>query len=237
MSDVSLIGTNSGHGHAWARPDGVKMRCGGPRMCKVCGTDAAMVAATLEAGKSAQTKDVRTAVVPVEPTEAMRRAGYDITERRLAPAWTALSVWSAMLSAAPAQPGSRGEGEAVAWLTTGGDVTRSHAYAVEQSVNDPDNYPKALVRGDPLPAASQPSVPGDKTAGSEGQWQPIETAPVEDRVLIFRPSVFDEDRIFHASLDSDGWWTVHDGKHDHNLRGAQPTHWMPLPAAPEAGHD
>lgn len=35
--------------------------------------------------------------------------------------------------------------EVVAWLTTGGDVTRSEAYAKEQSVNDPENYPVALV--------------------------------------------------------------------------------------------
>lgn len=34
--------------------------------------------------------------------------------------------------------------EPVAWIDPGGDVTRSRAYAVEQSVNDPVNYPKAL---------------------------------------------------------------------------------------------
>lgn len=28
--------TNSGHGHAWARPDGVKARCGGPAACSQC---------------------------------------------------------------------------------------------------------------------------------------------------------------------------------------------------------
>ena len=28
--------TNSGHGHAWARPDGVKARCGGPAACSEC---------------------------------------------------------------------------------------------------------------------------------------------------------------------------------------------------------
>ena len=29
-------GQNSGHGHVRPRPDGVKARCGGPRMCRVC---------------------------------------------------------------------------------------------------------------------------------------------------------------------------------------------------------
>lgn len=32
-------GTNTGHGHVWPRPDGVKARCGGPRLCKKCMAD------------------------------------------------------------------------------------------------------------------------------------------------------------------------------------------------------
>ena len=31
--------TNTGHGHVWERPDGVKMRCGGPGICAVCSQD------------------------------------------------------------------------------------------------------------------------------------------------------------------------------------------------------
>ena len=34
-------GTNSGHGHVWARPDGAKARCGGPKMCPQCARDLA----------------------------------------------------------------------------------------------------------------------------------------------------------------------------------------------------
>jgi len=33
------IGPNSGHGHVWKRPDGVKMRCGGPCLCAICSMD------------------------------------------------------------------------------------------------------------------------------------------------------------------------------------------------------
>lgn len=33
-------GTNTGHGHVWQRPDGVKARCGGPGLCKECSRDA-----------------------------------------------------------------------------------------------------------------------------------------------------------------------------------------------------
>jgi hypothetical protein len=32
-------GTNTGHGHVWKRPDGVKMRCGGQRWCNDCAAD------------------------------------------------------------------------------------------------------------------------------------------------------------------------------------------------------
>lgn len=32
-------GTNSGHGHVWKRPDGVRMRCGGPGLCAECARD------------------------------------------------------------------------------------------------------------------------------------------------------------------------------------------------------
>lgn len=33
--------TNAGHGHVRPRPDGNRMRCGGPRLCKVCAAEAA----------------------------------------------------------------------------------------------------------------------------------------------------------------------------------------------------
>lgn len=32
---------NTGHGHVWPRPDGVKARCGGPGMCSECSRDQA----------------------------------------------------------------------------------------------------------------------------------------------------------------------------------------------------
>lgn len=34
-----MIGTNTGHGHVWVRPDGMKARCGGPAMCSECAAD------------------------------------------------------------------------------------------------------------------------------------------------------------------------------------------------------
>jgi hypothetical protein len=43
MSDFARIGTNSGHGHAWPRPDGAKARCGGTVLCRECAADASLV--------------------------------------------------------------------------------------------------------------------------------------------------------------------------------------------------
>jgi len=39
-----LHGANTGHGHVWKRPDGVKTRCGGPMLCSKCARDAAGMA-------------------------------------------------------------------------------------------------------------------------------------------------------------------------------------------------
>jgi len=42
-SEQARVGGNSGHGHAWARPDGVRARCGGPGMCTECSYDQQLV--------------------------------------------------------------------------------------------------------------------------------------------------------------------------------------------------
>lgn len=38
-SIAERYGSNSGHGHVWDRPDGVKARCGGPALCIHCRRD------------------------------------------------------------------------------------------------------------------------------------------------------------------------------------------------------
>lgn len=59
------IGANSGHGHVWARPDGVRARCGGPAMCSKCAKDAAM----MEAKKQQQQQAPDGAAIIKEMTE------------------------------------------------------------------------------------------------------------------------------------------------------------------------
>lgn len=40
--DAAMVkAKNEGHGHVFPRPDGVRARCGGPGLCKVCSADAA----------------------------------------------------------------------------------------------------------------------------------------------------------------------------------------------------
>ena len=75
------------------------------------------------------------------------------------------------------------------------------------------------------------------------EWQPIETAPRDARVILYRPTGLHVARVvvgcYRDERYSDRprpYWT-HDlermeGKL--NARAHQPTHWMPLPAPPEA---
>jgi hypothetical protein len=42
---VNGVGSNTGHGHVWERPDGMKARCGGPGLCDVCSRALAAVKA------------------------------------------------------------------------------------------------------------------------------------------------------------------------------------------------
>ena len=66
-------------------------------------------------------------------------------------------------------------------------------------------------------------------------WRAIETAPKDgDAILITRPTLFTAEERWHVVRwdEVDEMWVCHDGKFDSYLRGPDPTHWMPLPAAP-----
>lgn len=110
------------------------------------------------------------------------------------------------------------------------DASLRHANFIEMARTTEEARKGALLRAETAEAAPRaaPVLP-------DRGWRAIESAPRDERVLIFRPSDFLEDSIFTAFLDEDDWWSVHDGKHDHHLRGNQPTHWMPLPDAPAEG--
>lgn len=101
-------------------------------------------------------------------------------------------------------------------------VTRLHAMAA--GMNDP--HAKAILNTAALELGVNKPLPDHQPSASGEGWQPIETAP----------------------RDGTDFWAFHDlGKHFqariiedgrcHNLsanRWAKPTHWMPLPEAPDA---
>lgn len=71
MSD--RIGTNSGHGHVWPRPDGMVATCGGPGFCRECMSDEMLVT---EAGLmpfTMQNADGHPILVQIGENPLMRR--------------------------------------------------------------------------------------------------------------------------------------------------------------------
>ena len=74
------------------------------------------------------------------------------------------------------------------------------------------------------------------------EWQPIETAPKEpfveflvadangERYFAFR-AVLDEDAIYPSGQHDELQWWI---SQTEARQSCDPTHWMPLPAVPEA---
>lgn len=73
-------------------------------------------------------------------------------------------------------------------------------------------------------------------------WQPIETAPRDRRILLLRPTAdFDWAKIIVGRFEDDRFATKPKPYWAHDLerlegkrstKANQPTHWMPLPAPP-----
>ena len=62
------------------------------------------------------------------------------------------------------------------------------------------------------------------------EWQPIKTAPKGIDVLVSCPHGMYVANYYDLDIE---WWHVDDNKHGpFPLRGAPPTHWMPLPPPP-----
>jgi hypothetical protein len=97
-----------------------------------------------------------------------------------------------------------------------GDVEAAIAAAYETAVSGIDALP--LTQG-----------------GSDAEWQPIETAPHEELVLLFCPEIgpYNRQRV-ELGYASQGWRS---GAYSTMSRHAWATHWMPLPAPPKGGSD
>lgn len=72
------------------------------------------------------------------------------------------------------------------------------------------------------------------------EWQPIETAPINESVLVYVPNaehygepIYRAIKIYFEGRQSQPYWTstaVHCGR---DIAGDyQPSHWMPLPESP-----
>jgi hypothetical protein len=83
--------------------------------------------------------------------------------------------------------------------------------------------------------ASKPGevpTPQPQAHADASPWLPIETAPKDGTAILVS-----EGRFCHCVewIDEFEWWAVDDNKlGPFRLRGAAPTHWMPLPPAPDA---
>lgn len=91
------------------------------------------------------------------------------------------------------------------------------------------------------------------------EWQPIETAPVNEAVLVrvgmgmaFAARLVPDAAMTDEEASCDQWQAEHEGEHPPCWSGGccwasnedentslQPTHWMPLPPPPQKGetHD
>lgn len=77
-----------------------------------------------------------------------------------------------------------------------------------------------------------------KLSAMPSGWMPIETAPKDGTPILLAAKGFDGGvgiAAFDTGWSPDGWWMCDDGKRavDLPLRGADPTHWQPLPTPPE----
>lgn len=101
----------------------------------------------------------------------------------------------------------------------------SHDYLLE-AADDVEVLGWLPFHGEAAPASPLPEG---------GGWQDISTAPKDGTpILITRPTSYPAEEAYHVVRweEVDGFWFCHDGKFDTWLRGPDPTHWMPLPAAP-----
>jgi hypothetical protein len=72
---------------------------------------------------------------------------------------------------------------------------------------------------------------GRASAQAVPAWQPIETAPKDGTGILVSAAGFCHAVEWQEEFD---WWAVDDNKlGPFRLRGAAPTHWMHLPAAPK----
>lgn len=190
-------------------------------------------------------------LVPREPTPEMlaaldSSAGDTITDPRA----FAQAVWKDMLAAAPAIPAPEGAQLPKGWrlqTVSDGDIRMysptGSTWLLRANTNE-DFYD--FIHGflSDLMAAPAPQDSLDSAQCSnqvarqahQAQWQPIETAPKDGTRFLGLHDGWHE--FFHwqdgANEHTKGWPTGWRTTFTVYREGTGPTHWMPLPAAPQA---
>jgi hypothetical protein len=160
-------------------------------------------------------------LVPEEPTSDMLHAGECyVGEGIMADDHSediARSTWKAMLAAAPAHPSHQPAQGWKSWL---------HDLMGEFDFTLPTPAYKQL-----LDALSTRPQPDQQAAQVVAQWQPIETAPKDGRSFVACQAGTHDWSVIYWDDFWDRWQDMCD---EHEPPNWEPTHWIELPAAPEA---
>lgn len=198
-------GTDTGHGHVWPRPDGARMRCGGPGLCRACTADAATLGGRIGGGAAAP---------------GLR------WEQGVGDSWLGHSgaIRPAVVHPVSHTPGLWGWWlwhRAVPGAAHGTADTLADAFAAAQSAWTAWCARAGLV---PAPAGDAPG------AG----WRPIESAwsETEDATFLVWCPGLDVSGPWVVAYRQAGEWIA--ALTGHPLP-VEPTHWMALPEAPGEG--
>ena len=115
------------------------------------------------------------------------------------------------------------------------DLIRSEMMSDEHPISEWEVQFAEKIKALPMFARHRHQAERETLARMEWRDAAKDAAPKDGTRILVR-----NDRgTFTVEWDEDcinGWWVCPDGKHDDRpLRGSEPTHWMPLPPAPEAG--
>ncbi len=87
-----------------------------------------------------------------------------------------------------------------------------------------------MVEGAPFDTEAEAIAFWNRRAPAQSAWQPIETAPREQTVLVTGGDAIYPVTACWSGLSDECWWV--DGQEDIHVEIGWPTHWMPLPAGP-----
>lgn len=204
--------------HGWASDQGSATRAA-EALSRYTATKETLLK-LLSARAGAWTIPAGFALLPLESSDALLRPFYECPPEELKLAWQAMHMIAKKMHPAPALPapaggwtGNADADLALILLDRLDDTGEGNAVRIEQL--------EGLVRKLAAAPAAAPA------------WQPIETAPKDRGRLILLHG--DGPAIKSCSMvgnwGDDGWrecWILSPGN-----TVFEPTHWMPLPAAPE----